>query len=116
MRRFYSSVLLLALMSTPLTAIGAALFSGSVSCCCSSTICPMHKKAQPLGQRGKLCGGNSAPMQQCCRGMSNCNQELDLGILTIASQAVIGHDVTISAPQRTQEFARLFLLLNLSAQ
>lgn len=47
-------------------------------------------------------------MQQCCCGMSGCNQQPDLAILTIASQAVLGHSLKISVPQRTQDFAAVF--------
>ena len=108
MRRVYSLVLLLALMGTPITAMGAAIFSGCANCCCSGTMCPMHKKAQPQGKHGKLCGGDSAPMQQCCCCMNSCNQQPDLGILAMSSQAVLGHSLAISVPQRTQEFAALF--------
>ena len=111
MRRVYSLVLLLALISTPLTAMGGALFSSCASCCCSGTMCPMHKNAQPQKQHGKLCGGDSAPMQNCCCCMNSCNQQPDLGILAMASQAVLHHSLAISVPQRTQEIAAVFSIV-----
>ena len=108
MRRLYSLVLLVALISTPLTAVGAALFSNSGSCCCCGTMCPMHMRSQQEKQRGKLCGGDLVPMRQCCSGMSGCNQQSDLGVLASSSQAILDFSVSVSVPQRTQELASAF--------
>jgi hypothetical protein len=47
-------------------------------------------------------------MQDCCGGMGACNQQPDLGVLAVASQAVIGHSLAIFFPQQTFEQAPLF--------
>ena len=121
MRRAYSLVLLLALMSTPLTAMGGALFSSCASCCCSGTLCPMHKKVASFSVRAKL-GKPTAIRSNQLRSSSPCAAHFNATImrllfpLRIHVRASSSHDcksfpvlVTTSCPCLTPRRLRMAL-------
>ena len=88
MRRVQAFVLLSTILFSPILAFAAAI-PYSTACCCSGTLCPMHKNhPSRQGPHGKsLCGATEGHSQEC--KITCCNQYSDNGILQTAPEAVL---------------------------
>lgn len=88
MRRIQGLVLLAAMFSSPILALAEAI-PQLTACCCSGTLCPMHKGGSSREvPRGESPFGTSKGTSQECK-MSTCNPHSDSGILQSAPEAVL---------------------------
>src|ERR1700733_2911883 len=87
MRRIRALLLLATILSSPIVAFAEAI-PQSTGCCCSGTMCPMHKSGSSRqGPQGKpICGVTKGIAEEC--QMSTCDPHSDSRVLRSAPEAV----------------------------